>query len=69
MRVPAGGEVARFSQEHAMTDFDQLIQDIEAEARAEGPEAVAELRAFEQHFRAQAQRIRTQDSAPGSEQS
>jgi hypothetical protein len=34
-----------------MGDFEQLIQDIEAEARAEGPAAVAELAALEAHFR------------------
>lgn len=34
-----------------MNDFDQLIQDIETEARAEGPEAVAEFNAFSERFR------------------
>ena len=33
-----------------MNDFDQLIQDIEAEAVAEGPAAVAQLRGFDQNF-------------------
>lgn len=33
-----------------MNDFDQLIDDIDAEARAEGPEAVTQLRAFEMRF-------------------
>ena len=33
-----------------MNDFEQLIQDIEAEAQAEGPAAVAQLRAFELQF-------------------
>jgi len=33
-----------------MNDFDKLIQDIEAEAHAEGPEAVAELAAFDARF-------------------
>ncbi len=33
-----------------MSDFDQLMQDIEQEAIAEGPEAVAELRLLESHF-------------------
>lgn len=32
-------------------DFDQLIEDIETEAAAEGPHAVAELRAFDERFR------------------
>lgn len=31
-------------------DFEQLIQDIEAEARAEGPAAAAELAALEARF-------------------
>ena len=34
-----------------MNDFDKLIHDIEAEAQAEGPAAVAELRAFDERFR------------------
>jgi ribosome-binding protein aMBF1 (putative translation factor) len=34
-----------------MNDFDQLITDIETEAAAEGPAAVAELRAFDERFR------------------
>lgn len=33
-----------------MNDFDQLIRDIDAEAQAEGPAAVAQLRAFEVQF-------------------
>jgi DNA-binding XRE family transcriptional regulator len=33
-----------------VSDFDQLMQDIEQEAIAEGPEAVAELRSLESHF-------------------
>jgi DNA-binding XRE family transcriptional regulator len=33
-----------------MTDFDALLHDIEAEARAEGPAAVAELQAFDSQF-------------------
>ena len=33
-----------------MNDFDQLINDIDAEARAEGPAAVTQLRAFEVQF-------------------
>jgi DNA-binding XRE family transcriptional regulator len=33
-----------------MADFDQLLQDIDAEAHAEGPAAVAQLRAFEVQF-------------------
>jgi ribosome-binding protein aMBF1 (putative translation factor) len=33
-----------------MTSFDDFIAEIEAEAAAEGPEAVAELEAFRLHF-------------------
>lgn len=33
-----------------MTDLDQLLKDIDAEARAEGPAAVAQLRTFEVQF-------------------
>ena len=33
-----------------MTDFDDLISSIEAEASAAGPDAVAELREFDAHF-------------------
>jgi hypothetical protein len=33
-----------------MSDFDHLIAGIETEAKAEGPEAVAELRAFEERM-------------------
>jgi DNA-binding XRE family transcriptional regulator len=33
-----------------MNDFDKLIHDIEVEAQGEGPEAVAELQAFDLRF-------------------
>jgi DNA-binding XRE family transcriptional regulator len=33
-----------------MSDFDRLMRDIEQEADAEGPEAVAQLRSFDSHF-------------------
>jgi DNA-binding XRE family transcriptional regulator len=33
-----------------MSDFDQLMHDIEQEAIAEGPKAVAELRSLDSHF-------------------
>jgi len=33
-----------------MTTFDQFVAELEAEAQAEGPEAVAELEAFRLHF-------------------
>jgi DNA-binding XRE family transcriptional regulator len=35
---------------NAMTDFDQLMHDIEQEAIAEGPETVAGLRSLDSHF-------------------
>jgi XRE family transcriptional regulator, regulator of sulfur utilization len=34
-----------------MTDFDKLLEDIEAEAKAAGPETVAQLRGFQNQFR------------------
>jgi len=34
-----------------MNDFDQLLEDIDAEAQAAGPAAVAELRGFQDRFR------------------
>lgn len=37
--------------------FSDFMQEIEAEARREGPKAVAELRAFEAHFRLAAELI------------
>jgi DNA-binding XRE family transcriptional regulator len=37
-------------KEIAMTDFDRLTQDIEQEAIAEGPNAIAELRALDRQF-------------------
>lgn len=42
-----------------MNDFDQLIQDIEQEAQAEGPAAIAELRAFDDRFRIAAMLMQT----------
>jgi DNA-binding XRE family transcriptional regulator len=35
---------------NAMSDFDRLMHDIELEAAAEGPEAVAQLRSLESYF-------------------
>jgi ribosome-binding protein aMBF1 (putative translation factor) len=35
---------------YAMSDFDRLMHDIEQEARAEGPEAVAQLRSLDSRF-------------------
>lgn len=35
-----------------MSDFDDLIRSIEEEAKAQGPEAVAELEALDRHFAA-----------------
>jgi DNA-binding XRE family transcriptional regulator len=40
-----------------MNDFDQLLVDIEAEAQAEGPAAVAEFDAFSERFRMAAELI------------
>lgn len=34
-----------------MNDFDDFMREVEAEAKAEGPEAVAEMEALEAHFR------------------
>lgn len=39
-----------YSYRSEMPTFDDFIAEIEAEARAEGPEAVAELEAFRLHF-------------------
>lgn len=33
-----------------MSDFDRLMQDIEHETGAEGPDAVTQLRSFDSHF-------------------
>jgi DNA-binding XRE family transcriptional regulator len=46
-----------------MTDFDKLIDDIEQEAVAEGPEAVAELRALDTRFRLAAELLAARTSA------
>jgi ribosome-binding protein aMBF1 (putative translation factor) len=40
-----------------MNDFDQLLVDIEAEAHAEGPAAVAQFDAFNERFRMAAELI------------
>jgi ribosome-binding protein aMBF1 (putative translation factor) len=45
-----------------MNDFDQLIHDIETEARAEGPQAVAEFDAFNERFRMAAALIEARKS-------
>jgi ribosome-binding protein aMBF1 (putative translation factor) len=37
-------------ESRAMSDLDRLMQDIELEAAAEGPDAVAQLRSLESHF-------------------
>jgi DNA-binding XRE family transcriptional regulator len=46
-----------------MNDFDRLIDDIEQEAVAEGPEAVAELRALDTRFRLAAELLAARTSA------
>ena len=40
----------RFLPQSTAITFEDFIAEIEAEARAEGPEAVAELEAFRLHF-------------------
>lgn len=40
-----------------LSDFDQLMADIEAEAEAEGPEAVARLEAFTLYFAAASRQL------------
>ena len=39
------------------TKFSDFMKEAEAEARREGPRAVAEFKAFEAHFRLAAERI------------
>lgn len=46
-----------------MSDFDDLIQFIEDEAHAEGPDAVAELRAFDARFRIAAELLEARNQA------
>lgn len=46
-----------------MADFEDLIQFIEEEAAAEGPEAVAELRAFDARFRLAAELLHARQQA------
>lgn len=46
-----------------MNDFETLIDDIEQEAVAEGPGAVAELRAFDTRFRIAAELLAARTSA------
>lgn len=48
---------------NAVNDFNRLIDDIEQEAIAEGPEAVAELRALETRFRLAAELLAARTSA------
>jgi DNA-binding XRE family transcriptional regulator len=51
------------SKGNAMNDFDKLIDDIEQEAVAEGPGAVAELRALDTRFRLAAELLAARTSA------
>lgn len=46
-----------------MNDFDKLINDIEQEAAAEGPQAVIELRALDTRFRLAAELLAARTSA------
>ncbi len=39
------------------TNFDEFMDELEAEAKTEGPRAVAQLRAFGEHFASAAARI------------
>jgi hypothetical protein len=48
-------------------DFRKLIQDIEAEAKAEGPAAEAELRALRREFSAEAERMASSDRSASSD--
>jgi DNA-binding XRE family transcriptional regulator len=53
----------RSIQGNAMNDFDELIDEIEQEAVAEGPAAVAELRALDARFRLAAELLAARTSA------
>jgi DNA-binding XRE family transcriptional regulator len=46
-----------------MNDFDKLLHDIEAEARAEGPAALRELREFDFRFRLAAELLSARKAA------
>jgi DNA-binding XRE family transcriptional regulator len=46
-----------------MSDFDDLIQFIEDEAQSQGPDAVAELRAFDARFRIAAELLEARKQA------
>lgn len=48
-------------------DFRELIQEIEAEAKAEGPVAEAELRALRREFSAEAERMASADRSASSD--
>ncbi len=48
-------------------DFNRLIEEIEAEAKAEGPVAEAELRALRREFSAEAERMASADRSASSD--
>lgn len=48
-------------------DFNWLIEEIEVEAKAEGPAAEAELRALRREFSAEAERMASTDRSPRSD--
>lgn len=45
-------------------DFRKLIEEIEADAKAEGPDAAAELRDLRREFSAEAERMASGDRSP-----
>ena len=45
-------------------DFQELIEEIEAEAKAEGPAAAAELRDLRREFSTEAEHMAAADSLP-----
>lgn len=45
--------------------FGKLIEEVEAEAKAEGPAAEAELRDLRREFSAEAERMAAADRSPG----
>lgn len=46
-------------------DFQELVEEIEAEAKAEGPAAEAELRILRREFSVEAERMVSADRSPG----
>lgn len=46
-------------------DFQELVEEIEAEAKAEGPAAEAELRDLRREFSVEAERVTAANRSPG----